>query len=144
MLVEKAKTRVLVVDNERLIADTLVLILKQNGFDASAAYSGEEAVQSALALQPHIVLTDIIMGPMNGLEAAMLIADAVPLCNILLFSGQPATADLLMQASKNGRSFEVMAKPVHPDVILEQIGNLVGGGRSSRDIAVTPSRDSDI
>jgi DNA-binding NtrC family response regulator len=130
MLVEKAKTRVLVVDNERLIADTLVIILMQNGFDASAAYSGEEAVQSALRLQPHIVLTDIIMGHMNGLEAAMLIADAIPHCNILLFSGQPATADLLMQARKNGRTFEVMAKPVHPDVILEQINNLIAGRRS--------------
>jgi CheY-like chemotaxis protein len=132
MLVEKSKTRVLVVDNERLIADTLVLILKQNGFDASAAYSGEEAVQSALTLQPHVVLTDIIMGQMNGLEAARQIADAVPNCNILLFSGQPATADLLVQARKNGRTFEVMAKPVHPDVILEQIGNLVAEPRSSQ------------
>jgi CheY-like chemotaxis protein len=134
MLIEKAKTRVLVVDNERLIADTLVLILRQNGFDATATYSGEEAVQSALALQPDIVLTDIIMGQMNGLEAAKLIADAVPHCNILLFSGQPATADLLVQARKNGRAFEVMAKPVHPDVILEQIKNLIAGGRSSRDL----------
>lgn len=134
MLVEKAKTRVLVVDNERLIADTLVLILKQNGFDASVAYSGEEAVQSALTLQPHVVLTDIIMGQLNGLEAAMLIADALPHCNILLFSGQPATADLLIQASRNGRNFEVMAKPVHPDVILEQINNLVAAGRPSREM----------
>lgn len=134
MLVEKAKTRVLVVDNERLIADTLVLILRQNGFDASVAYSGEEAVQSALAMQPDVVLTDIIMGQMNGLEAAKLIADALPHCNILLFSGQPATADLLMQARKNGRTFEVMAKPVHPDVILEQIKSLVAGGRSSQDV----------
>lgn len=132
MLVEKAKTRVLVVDNERMIADTLVLILRQNGYDASATYSGEEAVQSALVLKPHIVITDIIMGKMNGLEAAMIIAEELPDCKILLFSGQPATADLLLQAKKNGRSFEVMAKPVHPDVILEQINDLITMGLSAK------------
>jgi DNA-binding NtrC family response regulator len=134
MLVEKPKTRVLVVDNERMIADTLVLILKQNGFDAIVAYSGEDAVHSALVLRPQIVLTDIIMGKMNGLEAAMLIADAVPNCKILLFSGQPATADLLVQARKDGHSFEVMAKPVHPDVILEQINSLLGAGLTSQNL----------
>jgi DNA-binding response OmpR family regulator len=134
MLVEKAKTRVLVVDNERMIADTLALILKQNGFDASVAYSGEEAVQTAVVIQPQIVLTDIIMGRMNGFEAAMLIAEAIPDCKILLFSGQPATADLLIQARRNGHSFEVMAKPVHPDVILEQIKALVRSGLSSQNL----------
>jgi len=125
MLVEKAKIRVLVVDNERMIADTLALILKQNGFDASVAYSGEEAVQRALTLLPDIVLSDIIMGEMNGLQAVILISESLPECKILLFSGQPATADLLLQARINGRSFEVIAKPVHPTVILEQINSLV-------------------
>ena len=134
MLVEKAKTRVLVVDNERMIADTLVLILKQNGFDASVAYSGEEAVDSALVLRPQIVLSDIIMGKMNGLEAAILIADSIPDCKILLFSGQPATADLLVQARNNGHSFDVMAKPVHPDVILEQIKSLLAAGLTSQNL----------
>ncbi len=134
MLVEKAKTRVLVVDNERLIADTLVLILMQNGYDASAAYSGEEAVERAVSLNPHIVISDIIMGKMNGLEAAMYIAEAIPDCKILLFSGQPATSDLLLQAQNNGRCFDVMAKPVHPDVILEQINSLIVAGLSSKNL----------
>lgn len=132
MLVEKAKTRVLVVDNERIIADTLALILTQNGFAASTAYSGEEAVQQALILQPDIILSDIIMGEMNGLEAAILIAEALPRCRILLFSGQPATADLLREAKLRGHGFEVMAKPVHPSVILEQIRSLVNAGVPSQ------------
>ena len=124
MLVEKGKTRVLVVDNEQIIADTLALILRQNGFDASVAYSGEEAVQKALMLRPDVVLSDIIMGELNGLDASILICEAVPDCKILLFSGQPATADLLLQAKSRGHAFEVLAKPVHPTVILEQISAL--------------------
>ncbi len=132
MLVEKPKTRVLVVDNEPIIADTLALILGQNGFDSCTAYSGEEAVQKAITLRPDIVLSDIIMGEMNGLEASILISEALPHCRILLFSGQPATADILREARFHGRGFEVMAKPVHPSVILEQIHLLVDAGMSSR------------
>jgi CheY-like chemotaxis protein len=131
MLVEKPKTRVLGVDNERMIADTLALILNQNGFDACTAYSGEEAVQRALSLRPDVVFSDIIMGEMNGLEAAVLISEALPQCKILLFSGQPATADLLRESRFDGLGFEVMAKPVHPTVILEQIQSLVGIGAPS-------------
>ncbi len=132
MLVEKSKTRVLVVDNESMIADTLALILSQNGFDACTAYSGEEAVQRAVTLKPDVVISDIIMGEMNGLEAAILISEALPQCKILLFSGQPATADLLRESRFRGLGFEVMAKPVHPTVILEQIQSLVGNGVLSR------------
>jgi len=134
MLIEKAKTRVLVVDNERLIADTLALILRQNGYDVSVAYSGEEAVQQALVLRPQVVLSDIIMGEMNGLEAAILIADALPDCRILLISGQPATADLLIKARNDGHSFDVMAKPVHPTVILGQIETLIKASLTSQNL----------
>jgi CheY-like chemotaxis protein len=134
MLVEKAKTRVLVVDNEPMIADTLALILRQNGFDASVAYSGEEAVKSALTLRPDVVLSDIIMGQINGLEAAILISEALPQCKILLFSGQPATADLLKESRFHGRGFEVMAKPVHPTLILEQIRALFAAGVAAQNL----------
>ena len=134
MLVELKKTRVLVVDNEQIIADTLALILRQNGLDATVAYSGEEAVEKALILQPEIVLSDIIMGPMNGLEAAILICEALPECKVLLFSGQPATAELLKEERFNGRGFEVMPKPVHPTVILDEIKALVDAGLASRSL----------
>ena len=134
MLVEKTKTRVLVVDNEHMIADTLALILRQNGLDATVAYSGEEAVEKALTLRPEIVLSDIIMGAMNGLEAAILICEALPECKVLLFSGQPATADLLREERFHGRGFEVMAKPVHPTVILEEIKAIVDSGVASRSL----------
>ncbi|KAA6465424.1 response regulator [Acidobacteria bacterium AB60] len=125
MLVETPKTRVLVVDDEQLITDTLALILRQHGFDVSIAYSGEEAVQKAITVRPDVLLTDIIMGEMNGLEAAILISEELPQCKILFFSGQPATADLLNQSRFLGRDFEVMAKPVPPAIILEQIRAIV-------------------
>jgi CheY-like chemotaxis protein len=119
MDISKLKSRVLVVDDERVIADTLALILNQRGFETTAVYSGEQAVEAAVALQPHILISDIVMGKMSGIEAAILVAQSNPHCRILLFSGQPATAELLGRANAAGHFFEVLAKPVHPTVLLE-------------------------
>lgn len=116
-----AKPRVLVVDDERVIADTLSIILNKNGFDASAVYSGTAAVNRAQELQPELVISDVIMDDMNGIEAAIRIRELLPRCKILLFSGQAATADLLEKARKEGHEFEILAKPVHPQDLLAKL-----------------------
>ena len=115
------KPRVLVVDDEQVIADTLAKILDLNGYDASAVYSGTAAVESARALQPDLVISDVIMQDMNGIEAAINIRGFLPSCKILLFSGQAATADLLENARAQGHEFEILAKPVHPSDLLAKL-----------------------
>ncbi len=116
-----AKPRVLVVDDERVIADTLSIILNKNGFDASAVYSGSAAVSRAQEIKPELVISDVIMGDMNGIDAAIRIRELLPRCKILLFSGQAATADLLEKARKEGHEFEILAKPVHPQDLLAKL-----------------------
>src|SRR5215475_8682098 len=118
-----AKPRVLVVDDERVIADTLATILNQSGFEATAVYSGSDAVDRALASRPDLVISDVIMQDMNGIEAAIRIRKGLPECKILLFSGQAATADLLEKARKQGHEFEILAKPVHPQDLLAKLRN---------------------
>jgi CheY-like chemotaxis protein len=115
------KPRVLVVDDEQVIADTLAKILDLNGYDASAVYTGTAAVESARALQPDLVISDVIMPDMNGIEAAISIRGFLPGCKILLFSGQAATADLLENARAQGHEFEILAKPVHPADLLAKL-----------------------
>ena len=115
------KPRVLVVDDEQVIADTLAKILELNGYEATAVYSGTAAVDSARALQPDLVISDVIMQDMNGIEAAIHIRSFLPTCKILLFSGQAATADLLENARAHGHEFEILAKPVHPADLLAKI-----------------------
>ena len=115
------KPRVLVVDDEQVIADTLAKILDMNGYDASAVYTGTAAVESARALQPDLIISDVIMPDMNGIEAAIHIRGFLPGCKILLFSGQAATADLLENARAQGHEFEILAKPVHPADLLAKI-----------------------
>ena len=117
----QGKPKVLVADDERVIADTLSIILNQQGFDATAVYSGEKAVETAKTLKPDMLISDVIMTDMNGIDAAIKIRGMLPACKILLFSGQAATADLLDRARTQGHEFEILAKPVHPQDLLARL-----------------------
>ena len=105
MINSQAKPKVLVADDERVIADTLAIILNQSGFEATAVYSGEKAVEAARTLRPDMLISDVIMTDMNGIDAAITIQTILPNCKILLFSGQAATADLLDRALGQGHEF---------------------------------------
>lgn len=115
------KPKILVVDDERVIADTLAMILNQSGFEALAVYSGEKAVEQASAFAPDMLITDVIMADLNGIDAAIRIRALLPKIKILLFSGQAATADLLEKARSQGYEFEILAKPVHPHDLLTKL-----------------------
>ena len=115
------KPKVLVVDDEHVIADTLAIILNQNGFDAAAVYTGNGAVERARNVKPDLIISDVIMPDMNGIDAAIRIRQFLPNCKILLFSGQAATADLLQRARAQGHEFEILAKPVHPQDLLARL-----------------------
>lgn len=122
------RPKVLVVDDERVIADTLSVILNRAGFDASAVYSAMEAVERAKTTNPQLVICDVVMKdaegkdqPMNGVDAAIQIRQSLPATKVLLFSGQAAAADLLDKARQQGHDFEILAKPVHPDDLLAKL-----------------------
>jgi CheY-like chemotaxis protein len=115
------KPRVLVADDEQVIANTLAIILNQAGFEARAVYSGEKAIESLDTFQPDMLISDVIMTGMTGIEAAIATRAKRPSCKILLFSGQAATADLLEKARAQGHEFEILAKPVHPTDLLAKL-----------------------
>lgn len=115
------RTRVLIADDERIIADTLGLILNQNGFAAAAVYSGPQAVEAARQFKPQVFLADVVMPGMSGIEAAIQICTMIPACRVLLLSGQAATSDLLRDARLRGHDFEILLKPVHPNQLLERL-----------------------
>lgn len=118
---EPEKRKILVVDDERLIADTMAEILNDSGFEATAAYNANTAMRAIEEDCPDIVLTDVIMPGMNGIELAKYVADTCSDTKILLLSGQAAVSDLLRQARELGYSFELLAKPLHPDQLIEKL-----------------------
>lgn len=119
---EKERPVVLVVDDERTIADTLSVILSKSGFAVLTAYDGASALELARIVPPELLISDVVMGPeMDGTELAMQIAAAYPDCRVLLFSGHASTMDLLRKARESGYDFTLLTKPVHPADLLSRI-----------------------
>ena len=110
--------RVIVVDDETRIAGTLVEILKGEGYEAMAASTGDGAVELARIFNPDIVLSDVILPGLNGIEVGIQINTLFPKCRVILFSGQAATLDLLKDARRRGHDFEILAKPIKPAALL--------------------------
>jgi CheY-like chemotaxis protein len=119
-----AAMRVLIVDDEHLIADTLALILNLKGFEARVAYSGEQAIETARLMKPQLLLSDVMMREMDGVEAAIQISRLLPRCHIVLFSGQASTVDLLEKARKSGHKWDVWQKPLHPTTLVERLNRI--------------------
>lgn len=117
----KEKSRIFVVDDELIIASTLATILRMNGFDALAFTHPQEALRAAREKAPELLISDVIMPGISGIDLAILVLKLSPKCKILLFSGQAATANLLETARERGHHFEVLAKPIHPAEFLLKI-----------------------
>lgn len=113
-----SRVRVLVVDDESAIADTIAKILSLSGYPAVSAYDGNDALEIALMRPPEMLITDVALPGMNGIELAMTVKRIYPDCKILLFSGQAATSDLLATAGRAGHHFTLLNKPVPPQDLL--------------------------
>lgn len=112
-----AKTKVLVVDDQAIIADTLALILNQSGFEATAAYRGHEAVRRAAQSPPDVLLIDIVMEDMTGIDAALAIGKAHPRCRILFISGHGDAAGMMDRYAR-GLQCTLLPKPLRPEDLL--------------------------
>jgi DNA-binding response OmpR family regulator len=120
---------VLVVDDESVIADTLSEILNRSGFTAMPAYDGESALESVLLMPPDLLITDVILPGMSGIDLAISVRRIFPDCKIILFSGQAATSDLLSSANSRGHHFSLLKKPIHPTELLAHVTEAVSARR---------------
>jgi CheY-like chemotaxis protein len=122
--------RILVVDDETAIASTLARILENHGYKTAIANSGEEAVGVASSFCPDFIVSDIIMGAMNGIEAVLEILVVLPMCKVLFMSGNANCLDfrgrdLLVNARAKGYSFEILSKPFPPHELLSRISQIL-------------------
>ncbi len=115
------KRVVFVVDDEVVISQTLATILSNAGFQATAFDRPESAIAACAEQTPHLLITDVAMPGMTGIELAIHFRKTQPECKVLLFSGQAATADLLEKAREQGYDFELLSKPVHPADLLAKL-----------------------
>jgi len=122
--------KILVVEDEAVVLHTLELILKQHGYDVRGARNGEEALVMAPEFIPDILLCDINLPDMDGIQVSLRTKHAVPGCRVVLLSGEITSTELLEDAQRNGNHFEVLAKPTEPQQLLRV---LAGSNASHRD-----------
>ena len=117
-------TRIFVVDEEHVIASSLAAILTLHGYSATAFTSPREALAAARSRAPDLLVSDVAMPGLSGVQLAIQIKAECPACRIFLFSGQATTEDLLKDARGQGHNFQLLRKPVHPSVMLLSINAL--------------------
>ena len=118
---QRERRKVLVVDDQKLIADSLAEILGHEGFDAIAAYNGWDALEAISRFQPDWLVSDVLMPRMNGVQLAITVRQKYPLVAILLFSGQAGISEMLQDGQDRGYQFELIAKPIHPLKLIERL-----------------------
>jgi DNA-binding NtrC family response regulator len=128
MAIPTGNARVLVVEDEDVIAKTLAIIFSIEGYETRAVKSAEAALTLLNTEEwvPQLAIIDVYLPGMNGIELAIKMKTQHPEVRMSLFSGREGTAQLLEEASNQGHFFDVIAKPVHPAVLLATASSLLG------------------
>jgi len=114
---------ILIVDDESVIADTLAMILNQSGYSCIAVYDAASALEVVRVTPPQLLISDVVMPGLNGIDLGVEVRGLVPDCRVLLFSGQAATVDLLGDPKYAVHNFVLLNKPVHPRELLSHISD---------------------
>ena len=135
--------RVFVVDDDMLIASSLAAILKLHGYSATSFTSPLEALAAAQASAPDLLISDVAMPGLSGVDLAILINAECPECRILLVSGHATNHDLLKDARGQVNTFQLLQKPVHPSVMLSNVRSLtikrrLAGRKSPDPVTASP------
>jgi len=118
--------RILVVDDEHLVADTLGLIFRKHGFEAKVAYSADAALDCARSFSPDLLLCDISMPDRNGLELMADFNRELPNCRVLVLTGYYSNlVRVREQADKLRRAARVLTKPCNPVELLREAGRML-------------------
>jgi DNA-binding NtrC family response regulator len=112
---------IFVVDDEPVIVKTIAALLRINGFFVSPFTNPLDALKRAQIESPDLLISDVMMPQLSGIEFAIRMKDLYPCCKVLLFSGY-GNADLMLQSAQaKGYDFNLLSKPISPKDLLSQI-----------------------
>jgi DNA-binding NtrC family response regulator len=121
----KPTNRVMILDDEVAIASTLAMILRSQGIDTTSFSEPLKALEAARSQEPNLIISDVYMPSMSGIDFAVQMQDDFPDCKVLLFSGH-FDGDLRAGIRTRGHSFQMMHKPVYPGELLRRVERLIG------------------
>ena len=133
-----AITRVLIIDDDRETTDLLRIILEPNSFDVSTANSGKDGLALVHALHPDVIVVDLLMPEMDGLEVCRAIRkfSNIPIV-VLSAYDRPGTAE---QALESGAD-DYQLKPMTSNLLIASLHRLARRARVERRNTKQPSQN---
>ncbi|MDQ7831457.1 MAG: response regulator [Desulfovibrionaceae bacterium] len=124
---ERKDWNVLLVDDEREFVTTLSERLGLRGIHSRVVFDGESALREVAENPPHLVVLDVMLPGMRGLEVLRGIKAGFPNVKVILLTGHGTTKNGI-EGMKLG-AFDYMIKPLDIDVLIEKMTEAVGGRR---------------
>jgi len=120
-------SKILIVDDEIIFADTLAQIFRREGYECRAVYSAEEAIETIAVWEPALAIVDVMLPGMNGIDLAIMIKANYPELAVMMISGQVATTGLVEKAAQQGFEFSILPKPFPVPDLLTNASKILGG-----------------
>jgi two-component system alkaline phosphatase synthesis response regulator PhoP len=117
--------KILVVDDDEDIVEFVSYNLKKEGFNVNTAKNGREAITAAKSFKPHLILLDIMMPEMDGIEACEEIRNIPDLSQTLIAFLSARSEDYSQIAGFSAGADDFIAKPIRPKVLTSRIKALL-------------------
>jgi DNA-binding NtrC family response regulator len=118
----KPASRIVIVNEQHVIGSTLVALLQMKGFSARYFTHALEALTAARSEAPDLLISDVMMPDLSGIDLAIRMKEQCPTCEVLLFSGHASNVALLRIANERGHNFHLLFRQVHPNDVLSVAG----------------------
>jgi FixJ family two-component response regulator len=122
---QSGKVCIFVIDDEEVISSTIAAILRLKGFEAISFTLPLEALAASHLQVPGLLISDIGMPSLSGLDLAVQLQAFHPQCKVLLFSGECGAADFSDTTRAEKYGFEMIHKPVHPQKLLRKVQEML-------------------
>jgi putative two-component system response regulator len=115
--------KVLVIDDDQKMLDLICTVLKHHGFDLYAAPNGEKGIELFKQENPSIILTDINMPEITGIEILKIVKKINPITQVIVISGVGTTTDVI-EALRLGAS-DYLVKPFNMDILIHTVNRCI-------------------
>jgi DNA-binding NtrC family response regulator len=113
---QETRPTVLIIDDESAIVDTLRILLKNEGFAAHVAFGGKQGIDQIAAIRPDIIISDIRMPGIGGIDILNAAKEQDPDCPVILMTAQASLQSAI--SAVNDGAFHYVQKPFENDALM--------------------------
>ena len=117
--------KILLVDDEPDILEIISYSLKNAGYNIYTAINGIEAIEKASKIEPHLIILDVMMPEMDGIEACEVIRKTEKIKNTLITFLSARGEDYSQIAGFNAGADDYLTKPIKPKILLSKVKSLL-------------------